>query len=144
MTIRVFVQNEAGSCLKNYHDEKTLAFKEARTVSHPYPFPYGFVLDTEAADGCNVDCFVITERPLRTGDIVECEPVALMEQFEDGVDDHNVLAGIVGEQPEINAAVRESLRAHVHSCFRHIPAKQISVGGFLDSKAAVDYLAHRV
>jgi hypothetical protein len=43
MTIRVFVQNEAGSNRKNYHDEKTLEFWRSQIVSHAYPFPYGFI-----------------------------------------------------------------------------------------------------
>jgi len=46
--IKVFVQNEAGSNLKNYHDEKTLAFQSARHVSRAYPFPYSFVIGTTA------------------------------------------------------------------------------------------------
>ncbi len=97
MTIRVFVQNEAGSKRKNYHDEKTLAFRHSRIVSHAYPFPYGFVIGTTAPDGGGVDCFVITDRELLTGQIIECEPIGLMEQVEDAVEDHNVLARLVGE-----------------------------------------------
>ena len=34
MIIQVFVQNEAGSRLKNTHDEKTFVYKERRLVSH--------------------------------------------------------------------------------------------------------------
>ena len=33
MRIKVFVQNEAGSSLKNYHDEKALAFRFVKHVS---------------------------------------------------------------------------------------------------------------
>ncbi len=90
--IRVFIQNEAGSNQKHLHDEKTLAHKRMVIVSQAYPFPYGFVLDTTSEDGDNVDCFVITDRPLKTGTIVRCEPVGLLEQIEDGEADHNLLA----------------------------------------------------
>ena len=58
-------------------------WKRVATVSHRYPFPYGFIIGTMAADECNVDCFVITKRELKTGGIVECEPIGLMEQIED-------------------------------------------------------------
>lgn len=92
MELRVFIQNEAGSTRKNRHDEKTLAFLRSEEVSRPYPYPYGFVVDTTAADGLNVDCFVLTKQTLHTGDLVTCEVLGLMEQFEDGQDDHNVLA----------------------------------------------------
>jgi inorganic pyrophosphatase len=97
------------STQKNYHNEKTLAFRHSRVVSHAYPLPYGFVIDTTASDGGGVDCFVITDRELRTGQIVECEPIGLMEQFEDGVEDHNVLAKLLGETSEVTQASKQHL-----------------------------------
>ena len=48
MKIRVFVENEAGSNRKNYHDEKTLTYRNSQVVSHAYPFPYGFIIGTES------------------------------------------------------------------------------------------------
>lgn len=90
-----------------------LAYLRSASVAHAYPYPYGFVVGTGAQDSCCVDCFIITRRTMRTGDLVECEPVALMEQFEDGVDDHNVLA-----------------------CFHHIAGKAIAVERFLSSTEA--------
>jgi inorganic pyrophosphatase len=131
VTIRVFVQNEARSNQKHQHNEKTLAFISSCLVSHAYPFPYGFIIGTDAGDGCNVDCFVITDRTLRTGQIVQCEPIGLMEQFEDGVDDHNVLARPLGESREVTDAVTAALTQHVLACFRHVEGKRMHVGRFL-------------
>ena len=110
--IRVFVQNEAGSDRKNVHDEKSLALVRSVRVSRPYPYPYGFVLGTSAEDGDNVDCFVVTPRPLRTGTIVACVPVALLEQVEDGEVDHNVLAVPQDEAPELGEIVTDRLVEH--------------------------------
>ena len=101
MTLRVFIQNEAGSNRKHPHNEKTLEWKGVVEVSRRYPFPYGFVIDTTAADGCNVDCYVITDEPLHTGQVVECEIAGLMEQIEDEQEDHNVLATLPGASTEI-------------------------------------------
>jgi inorganic pyrophosphatase len=140
MTVQVFVQNEAGSSQKHYHDEKTLAFRHSRVVSHAYPFPYGFIIGTDAIDGGNVDCFVITDRPLRTGQIVECEMVGLMEQFEDGLEDHNVLAKPLGEGGEVTGAVEAALTDHVLACFRHVDGNQMRVGRFLGSEHAEAYV----
>jgi inorganic pyrophosphatase len=138
--IKVFVQNEAGSNLKHYHDEKTPEFKFTTTVSLPYPFPYGFIIGTTASDGCNLDCYVITDAPLRTGAIVECEPIALMEQFEDGVEDHNILARLTGESADITGETQRTLVHFVENVFRHIDGKQICAGRFLpvsDAEACV-------
>jgi inorganic pyrophosphatase len=70
--MKVFIQNEADSFVKNFHDEKTLGFMGAARVSRAYPLPYGFILNTTGDDGLNVDCFVLTKSSLRTGQIVEC------------------------------------------------------------------------
>jgi hypothetical protein len=52
--MKVFIQNEAGSNIKHYHDEKRLvATGKTMVVSRSYPFPYGFIVDTNAEDGCN-------------------------------------------------------------------------------------------
>jgi inorganic pyrophosphatase len=141
MTIRVFVQNEAGSLAKNFHDEETLAYIRTALVSHAYPFPYGFVIGTDAGDGCNVDCYVITDRVLRSGQIVDCEPIGLMEQFEDGIDDHNVLARPVGESATITPAVEAALTEHVLECFRHVDGKQMRVGRFLGADEAEAHIS---
>lgn len=145
-TIRVFIQNEAGSRWKHYHNEKTLIFLGRTAVTVPYPFPYGFILGTTAADRCNVDCFVITRRSLASGDVVECEPVGLMEQFEDGEPDHNVLASPVGERITIDdEAVRTALVHHVENVAGdHVRGKRMTVGRFLDASHAADFIeAHR-
>lgn len=134
--IQVFIQNEAGSDQKHLHDEKTLEFKRTVTVSRPYPFPYVFILDTTNEDGDNLDCFVITEQPLKTGSVVECEPIALLEQIEDGEEDHNVLAALPGEAPEMNSALMDTFREFTSHVFDHIPGKEIEVGRLLPREAA--------
>ena len=136
MPMTVFVQNEAGSNRKHYHNEKTLELQRAVEVSERYPFPYGFVVGTTAEDGCNVDCYIITETPLTTGQLVECEPLGLMEQIEDGQEDHNVLARLAGETATMTADVREKLTSFVQRVLAHVGGKRISVGQFLGPEAA--------
>ena len=143
MNVRVFIQNEADSNQKHYHDEKTLEWKRVTTVSNDYPFPYGFIIGTSAEDGCNVDCFVLTREPLRTGDIVECRIVGLMEQFEDGEEDHNVLAVPRGEPFELDQGIRDTLSNFVTGVFRHIPGKRVVVGRFAGADIAVPYVTSK-
>ena len=143
MHVRVFVQNEAGSDQKNYHDEKRLVWQRAETVSAAYPFPYGFLIGTSADDDCNVDCFVITEAPLRTGDVVDCEVIGLMEQFEDGHVDHNVLARLVGSLATVDATIQAQLSTFVTTVFSHVPGKQVSVGHFRDASVAQRHISER-
>ena len=143
MLIKVFVQNQTGSNLKHYHDEKTLVFKSTKTVSRAYPFPYGFILGTTARDGCNVDCYVVTRRPLETGQVVECTPIGLMEQFEDGEEDHNVLASFPGERAEIDREIEVILTDFGQNVFRHEPNKRIRAGRFLSASEAEAHIKTR-
>lgn len=139
--MKVFIQNEAASFVKRIHREKTLELKGEEQVSRAYPFPYGFILDTTAEDGDNVDCFVLTRKPLRTGQIVECDAIGLMEQVEDGQIDHNVLAALRGEEPLVNIEVKQKLTEFVRHVFDHIQEKRIQTGDFFGSSAAIEHIA---
>ena len=147
--MKVFIENETGSKIKNIYNEETLEFIKQKEVSAAYPFPYGFVLNTKAEDGDNVDCFVLTHKKLNTGDVVECEPIALMEQFESSWNpakygemekDHNVLAVLEGEMFELNEEIKELLNSFSLKIFSHIEGKVVEPGKFLDKKAAAEYL----
>jgi inorganic pyrophosphatase len=138
--MKVFIQNEAGSLVKHSHDEKALILKGEARVSRPYPFPYGFILDTTAEDGDNVDCFVLTQEKLRTGQIVECEAIALMEQIEDGEIDHNILTVLHGEDPYMDSDIKRTLVEFVSHVFAHIPGKKIQVGEFRGCEAAIEHV----
>jgi inorganic pyrophosphatase len=138
--LSVFIENEAGSCIKHHHDEETLAFLRREQVRAPYPFPYGFVPGTRAPDGDCVDCFVVTDRVLHTGDLVDCEPFALMEQTEAGLVDHNILAVLVGEAPPDLDPLRSALARFVAEVFAGMPGRETTVGRLLPAEDALAYL----
>ena len=141
--MKVFIQNEAGSFVRNSYDEKSLEFKGMTTVSRKYPLPYGFILNTTGDDGLNVDCFVLTASPLRTGQIVDCSPLGLMEQFEDGKPDHNILAVIRGEKQTLDDQTKQMLTSFVSHVFDHVKGKTVLVGRFLGPLSAIEYIVQR-
>jgi inorganic pyrophosphatase len=138
--MRVFIENEAGSRRKHVYDERTLALLSSVDVSAAYPYPYGFVLGTRGGDGDAVDCFVLTAAPLPSGTIVDCEPIGLIEQVEDGAVDHKVLAVPRGAQAKLDAAVIVQLRDFIARVFAHVPDKRIELGRLLGRPAAEDHL----
>lgn len=138
--MRVLIENEAGSRIKNTYDERTLTLVRSAEVSAAYPFPYGFAVGTKSGDGDAVDCFVVTDRPLASGTIVDCEPIALLEQVEDGDVDHKVLAALPGTSPELGEATLAKLKAFAGSVFAHVPGKRMQIGRLLDRQAAADFL----
>ena len=139
-SMKVFIQNEAGSFDKNFYDEKTLTFTGTARVSRAYPLPYGFILNTTGDDGLNVDCFVLTKTSLHTGQIVECDPVGLMEQIEDGKEDHNVLAVVRGEEERLDSMTKQKLIEFVSHVFDHVAGKTILAGDFRGRGSAMDYI----
>jgi inorganic pyrophosphatase len=148
--MKVFIENEAGSDQKNLYNEKTLKFRKAVAVSRKYPYPYGFILDTTSGDGDNVDVFIITDKALKTGEIVECEPVSLMEQMEKSWDefrrdieevDHNVLAVLSGEDKDVvNDDLKARLTDFVEHVFDHVRPNKNRVGEFLSKEEAIKYV----
>jgi inorganic pyrophosphatase len=139
--MRVFIENEAGSRRKNIYDERTLAHLRSVEVSAAYPFPYGFVLGTVSGDGDAVDCFVLTETALASGTTIECEPVGLIEQIEDGEVDHKVLAVPRGSETRVDAAAVAAIKTFIAGVFAHVPGKRMDIGRLLDRSAAEAYLS---
>jgi inorganic pyrophosphatase len=87
---------------------------------------------------------VLTDRCLRTGEIVECEPIGLMEQVEDGHEDHNVLATLAGESRTVGADTQRILAAFSLNVFAHVDGKRMRVGRFLGrAEAEAHITAHR-
>ena len=148
--MKVFIENEANSNQKNLYNEKTLEYKKTVTVSRKYPYPYGFILDTTSGDGDNLDVFVITDKKLKHGQVVECSPIGLMEQIEKSWDkseqdleeiDHNILAVLTGEEKNvINEDVKNCLTDFVLHVFDHICKNKNRVGNFLDKESALKYI----
>lgn len=138
--MKVFIENETGTNQKNIFNEKTLEYKKTVTVSRQYPYPYGFVLNTTSGDGDNLDCFVITSRSLRSGTILDAEPIGMFEQVEDGQDDPKILASIDHEVLSANNDVKEILRDFIEHVFDYRPGKKIAIGNFLGRDDALALL----
>lgn len=138
--MKVFIENEAGSDQKNIFDEKTLEYSRTRTVSALYPFPYGFLLDTTSGDGDNLDCFVLTKKPLKSREIVEVEPIGMFEEIEDGEEDHKILAVLPGEIWEIDENLEQTFRDFSAKVFSHLPGKKKTVGRFLGKENALQLI----
>ena len=138
--IKVFIEVEAGSCDKNLYDAKTLEYKGTRRISRPYPYPYGFIMGTRAADGDNVDCYLITHERVQPGTIVECQPIGLLEQDEGGEVDHKVLAVLPGQEVEAGQALLQELRDFIYDVFAQFPDVVVRVGRVLPREAALQHI----
>ena len=138
--IKVCIQVEAGSQEKKFYDEITLTYQETRQVPKPYPYPYGFIIGTSAADGDCADCYVISQKKLKAGTIVECEPLALLEQYEGEEIDHKVLATLPGQKVEVGEKLLKELQTFIYAIFAAYPDVNVRVGPILPREAALNYI----
>ncbi len=149
---KVFIENEAGSLIKHIFDEKKLKYKDSIKVARPYPYPYGFIVNTTGADNDNVDAFVLTHQKLKRGHIVDCEVLGVMEQFELSWDeekvvqaDHNILMKLVDEQLGITIESQKGrLRDFVLHVFDTVRLNKTRVGKFLGKEEALAYIKKHV
>ena len=138
--VKAFIQNEAGSKIKNRHNEKTLEHLGYFELEEPYPCPYGFILETTTEDGDNVDCCVLTHEKLRSGTIVECHPIGLLEVFEDGELDHKVIAVLPGEPYKGVYEALDSVRRFYQGVSKQFPTKEFIIGDFLPQESAMEFI----
>jgi inorganic pyrophosphatase len=138
--IQVLIQVAAGSCDRRIYNERTLEYLETRPGSHPYLYPYGFIVGTSSADGGCVDCYLITRDPIPAGSIVECEPVGLLLQDEAGEIDHKILAALPGQEVVLGPELLRELQEFIHNIFAGHPDFEVRVGPILPREAALQHL----
>jgi inorganic pyrophosphatase len=136
--VTVFVQNEAGTTTKNRHDESSLEHIGSIELIAPYPFAYGFIPDSSAADGDCLDCYVITEKELRSGDLIEAVPVGVMDLFENGQPDHKVLCVLVGQPQTVSPDQLLVLETFVRRVSKQFPHAGFELGSVLGQTQAME------
>lgn len=139
--MEVFIENEAGKKLKNIFDEKALVYKNTVEVSAPYPFPYGFILNTTSGDGDNLDCFVLTDKALKAGQVIDVEPLGMLEMFEDEELDHKIIARLKNTPNTLDEDAKKEIVSFLNAVFAHVPNKRVELGEFGDVNTANKLIA---
>lgn len=143
-TIDVFVENPKGALAKIHHDEEALVPTHCELVNAPYAYAYGFVVGVPSGDGDMLDCFVISERTLYTGDRLDCVPFGYLEQWENDDQDFNILAVPAGEADQIDSIDRDELYRTLHAflttVFANDPERNMRVGALHGAQEAFDLI----
>lgn len=138
--MKVFIEQPVQENMKNVFDKKTRQFLKTVPTKLTYPFPYGYILDTLAEDGDNLDCYVITDRELETGSVIECEAIGMAEWFEDGEEDHKILAVIKGEDTEVTEEIKNKIAYFAEHFFDDKPDKKYRMGEFFGRDEALELI----
>jgi len=134
--IEVFIQNLAGSHIKNQHNETTLEHVGSIELFEPYPFAYGFIPKTIAADGDCLDCYLLSPSDLIANSRIRCIPIGVLEQFENEEPDHKILAVLRGESEKVDPIAIEKLRHFINRASQQFTATSFAAGAVLDQFAA--------
>ena len=72
--------------------------------------------------------------------MIECEPIGLLEQFEEHEKDHKVLAVLPDEKLEINQDIHDRLKNFIDKVFSQWPEVKVKVGQILDKETALSFI----
>ena len=136
MIIKVFIEQTGELNKKNVFDKKTAKLLHTFAAKLSYPYPYGYVLNTKAPDGEELDCYVISDKNLATSGIVECEPIGMVEWFENGQADHKILAMLVAEPRQVDESVAQKITDFANKFTASRLDKQYKSGKFYDKEKA--------
>lgn len=140
LRFEVFVENPQGATTKIHHDEEKLIPLFEEPVSWPYPYAYGFVLGVESGDGDCLDVFVISKDPIPSGTRMTCCAIALLEQWQNEDEDHDVIAVPSDEFDQAGdidlEEVRRNITEHMGKVFSHDPNRTLRVGELLPASVA--------
>jgi len=83
-TLNVVVEAPRGSRLKLEYDPRQRVFRAERPlpVGLAYPFDWGFIPGTRAADGDPVDAMVLNDVPTYPGTVIACHALGMVEVVE--------------------------------------------------------------
>jgi len=143
MQLVTFIEAQSGSYVNHKYDETTGAYLGGHPLSDAYPQNYGFIPGTCGEDGDCVDCFVLSNAPLRRGQSYNCELIGLLEMWENDEMDHKILLS-----HRHNAACTEREIAKIVDFERRVfggqPGIRVTVGRVESAQVAWRYVEDRL
>ena len=138
--MKAFIEVDAGTDQRPIYNEQTFEQIRIKKAYKPYPYAYGFLLNTISGDGDHLDCYVITSKSFISGEIIDVEPVGMVESIENGEEDHKILCCLPGENIKIDSTIEKTIRDFGEHYFDNQPNKQVIVGKFLGYKDAINLI----
>lgn len=117
--MRTFIEIEKGSNLKYEYNRKTNTLQLDRVLPEPYvyPYAYGFIPNTLADDGDDLDVLVISNSTIPHNTYVDCQVVGLLEMVDEKGRDEKIIAipldeyvnGVVEDVHDLPRSVLETI-----------------------------------
>jgi len=142
MSIKVIIEVEKNSSQRAVFDED-LKLIRYRDLSTPYPFAYGFILNTSSDDGDGVDCYILTNKQLEVGALLDCVPIGLLEQFENDEMDNKIICLLENDDFKFHKEHIRQIKDFILQIFKKYPEIKIRFGDYKDGEYAVKYIYDR-
>lgn len=138
--MKVFIEQGGQPNIKNIFDKASRVLLGTEAFHVSYPYPYVHIPGTRAEDGDEIDCFIITDKLLKPGSMIEVEVIGLLECFDNGEADHKVLACLPGETCKISDRVKDRLQYFNDHFYDNRPGKKAVLGEYFNREAAEQFL----
>lgn len=135
--MQVFIEQSGEKNKKNIFDKETGQFVKAINFHITYPYPYGYILNTHASDGDELDCYVITDQKLEVSSEIDCEAIGMVEYVENGQPDHKIFVRLKGEDRIIDDEVKNKLLHFNIHYFKGKTNVSTQIGKFLGKEDAL-------
>jgi inorganic pyrophosphatase len=145
--IQVFIEIEQGSDQKYEYDKQTQSLQLDRILSPPYvyPYAYGFIPNTLAEDGDELDILVITQNDIPKNTHTDVYIIGALLMEDEKGNDHKILTVPIEtyESSEIQSVydlssdILESIQTFFANYKKSDPKKWSKVDGFVDKDMAI-------
>jgi len=148
--IEVFVEVPMGSRNKYEWDEEGQRFVLDRMLFSAvrYPGDYGFIPDTLARDGDDLDAIVILGEPTFPGCIIPCRVVGMLDMTDDKGPDEKILCVPDADPRWQHIHHLENVPGHLlseishfFSIYKDLERKLVTVHGWRDRETALETVA---
>jgi inorganic pyrophosphatase len=146
-TIDVFVEVPKGSRNKYEYDSEVGAFRLDRMLFSAvhYPGDYGYIPDTLAEDGDELDALVILGEPTFPGCLITARVVGVMHMTDEKGPDAKIVAvpqgdprwTMIHELEDVPDHMTDEI-LHFFSIYKDLEEKKVSIEGWADRQAALD------
>ena len=143
--VRVYIEIEQNSNLKYETCKETNTLMLDRVLPPPYvyPYPYGYIIGTKAADGDELDIIVLTEKHISKDTYLDVYIVgALIMEDEKGMDEKVLCvlpedAHQIRDLEDVSTEIQERISWFFTNYKTSTPDKWSKVGGYSDMRSAV-------
>ena len=151
--VEVLVEVPKGSRNKYEWDPDSERIKLDRVLysSVHYPADYGFILDTMAEDGDEVDILVLIEEPTFSGCIIYARPVGMLQMRDEKGPDNKVLGVPIHDPRWRHVDDIHEIPPHLLNeienfflTYKRLEAKVVTSEGWEDRKKTMEYLNNSV